>query len=555
MVPERFTLLYEELDATTSTAAKEAALTRYFQEADPADAAWALFFLIGGKLPRAVPTPLLREWAGAAAKLPVWLVAECHDQVGDLAETLSLLIPEPAQPVELPLHRLVEERLKPLKKLPEPARRAAVEATWRELSSRQRFLFHKLMGGAFRVGVARALVSRALAKVAGLPPAVMAHRLMGEGQPTAEQFRRLLDPSVTADHGDPGRPYPFLLAHPLPGPVEELGAAADWQVEWKWDGIRAQLLRRAGSVLLWSRGEELLSDRFPEIVQAASLLPDGTVLDGEVLAWRDGGPMPFAQLQRRIGRKKLDAKVLAEAPVCFLAYDLLEEQGADVRRLPLAERRPRLERLLADPALVRLRLSPLAAAAGWPEVHAAHAAARKRGVEGLMLKRRAAAYGVGRVTGDWWKWKLPPYTVDAVLIYAQGGRGRRANLFTDYTFGVWQGDELVPVAKAYSGLTNEEIQEVDRYIRANTLDRFGPVRVVKPAWVFELAFEGIQESKRHKAGLALRFPRISRWRKDKGIAEADHLASLQKLLAESIREGSPAPVPRAAGLPWAPAAG
>lgn len=527
---DRFTQLYDELDATGATSGKEAALVRYFREADPEDAAWALYFLAGHRLPRGVTNLQLRAWAAEAAELPLWLVDECREAVGDQAETLSLLVPEPAQPIELPLRRLVEERLAPLKRLDDAGRRELILRTWSELTARQRFLFHKLMGGAFRVGVGRTLVARALARAAGVSPAVIAHRLMGEWRPTPENYRRLLSAEVGANEEGPGRPYPFLLAQPLDGPPERLGDVTAWQIEWKWDGIRAQLLRRGGGALLWSRGEELLSDRFPELMQAAGLLPEGIVLDGEVLGWAGDGPLPFSQLQKRIGRKRADARIQAEVPVVFLAYDLLEEGAVDLRQAPLEERRRRLETHFAvRPVLTRLRLSPSLAISAWSEAHAAYDEARGRAVEGLMLKRRASPYGVGRSSGDWRKWKLAPRTLDAVLLYAQAGSGKRANLFTDYTFAVWDGDKLAAIAKAYSGLTKQEIEAVDRFIRANTTERFGPVRVVKPELVFELTFEGVQESKRHKAGLALRFPRIGRWRTDKNPKDADTLETVRRL--------------------------
>ena len=333
------------------------------------------------------------------------------------------------------------------------------------------------------------------------------------------------------DAVEPGQPYPFFLAHPLTEPLESLGPAEQWQAEWKWDGIRAQLIRRQGQTLIWSRGEELVTDRFPEVRAAGRSLPDGVVLDGEILAWQDAAPLPFGQLQTRIGRKRLTSRILDNVPVVFMAYDLLELDGEDRRGMSLTGRRSLLERLLATSPRVALELSPVVRANSWDDVRTQHAEARQRRVEGLMLKRLDSAYGVGRPRGDWWKWKIDPYTIDAVLTAAQQGHGRRASLYTDYTFGLWQDGQLVNVAKAYSGLTDEEFQEVDRFIRANTLDRFGPVRTVKPELVFELHFEGIQSSSRHKSGLAVRFPRMHRWRRDKQPAEADSLDSLRTLLA------------------------
>ncbi|HET6879478.1 MAG TPA: ATP-dependent DNA ligase [Pirellulales bacterium] len=533
---KHFTALYYALDATTRTAEKVRALEGYFASAAPEDAAWALYFLTGRKVKRAINTRLLREWVAAKARLPLWLVEESYDTVGDLAETLALLLPEPRAVADWPLHRLVAERIASLPELSPERQRAIVIDTWRSLDAPQRLVWHKLITGEFRVGVAATLVSRALAKVAQVAPPIMAHRLMGDWQPTAEGFRRLLE----GDGGQPnvGRPYPFFLAHPLQAPLDSLGDRADWQVEWKWDGIRAQLIRRQSETLIWSRGEELVTDRYPEIVDVATKLPDGIVLDGEILAWQGDRPLPFAVLQRRIGRKRVDRRLKTAAPVAFMAFDLLELNGQDRRDEPLDRRRELLEQLVAPLAdRTALRLSPLVDAESWPELERLREQSRANAVEGFMLKRRTSGYGVGRPRGDWWKWKIAPLAIDAVLIYAQRGNGRRASLYSDYTFGVWEAGELVPVAKAYSGLTDEEIQQVDRFVRQNTLAKHGPVRVVKPELVFELHFDRVQISKRHKSGVAVRFPRMARWRHDKPAAEADSLDAVRRL-AEPIHQAA-----------------
>jgi DNA ligase-1 len=403
-----------------------------------------------------------------------------------------------------------------------------VEA-WREMSERQRFVWNKLITGEFRVGVSQNLVVRALAEASGVDPKALAHRLMGDWQPTADFGAQILA-KTTADT-DVSRPYPFCLAHPLEGTVEELGPVEEWQIEWKWDGIRSQLIRRQWQTFLWSRGEELITDRFPELAAAGALLPEGTVLDGEVLPWKDGAPLPFTQMQRRIGRKELGAKILSEVPAVLMAFDLLEYQGEDVRERPLEWRRAELERIVAAAGHEsRLIASPLVAGGSWEELKRTRDEARSRGVEGFMLKRRGSPYRVGRRRGDWWKWKINPYSVDAVLIYAQPGSGRRASLFTDYTFGVWDQGELVPFAKAYSGLTDDEIRQVDAFVRNNTIEKFGPVRRVKPELVFELAFEAIQRSSRHRSGIAVRFPRMARWRTDKKAEEADTIETVRALL-------------------------
>ncbi len=561
----RFAALYEALDASTATGDKLRELVRYFAEAPAADAAWAVYFLAGGKPRQVVPTALLREAALAEAGIEAWLFEECYQAVGDLAETIAHVLPA-AQGIgsagDAGLAHWVEERLLPLRGLAPAEQQRRVREAWRELDAGGRFLLVKLIGGGFRVGVSRLLVQRALAEHAGLDPKLVAQRLMGwtdaRASPTAARFENLL---AAGEGGAPeaGQPYPFFLAHALADAPATLGPVDDWLVEWKYDGIRAQLVRRAGGCWIWSRGEELVTERFPEIVERARALPEGCVLDGEILVWREDAPQPspFNLLQQRIGRKTLTKKVLAEAPVVFVAYDLLEEGGQDLRARPQHERRSRLEALLAAGPL---RLSPRVEAADWPGLAALRALARERGVEGLMLKQREARYGSGRTRSDgtWWKWKVDPLSVDGVLVYAQAGHGRRASVYTDYTFAVWNRApadaaeaaavvdaiarrepappgalQLVAFAKAYSGLTDAEFAEVDRVIRAHTLEKFGPVRSVKPTLVFELGFEGINRSPRHKSGVAVRFPRMLRIRHDKPLHEADTLATLERLMSAS----------------------
>ncbi len=526
----RFSELYAAIDGTSSTNAKVAAMEAYFRDAPPEDAAWTVFFLAGRRLLRLLPTARLREWTSEVTGVEPWLLDESYAAVGDLAETIALLldaVPPGRDEGDVPLHTWIEDRLEGLRPKAPDAQRDDVTRWWRGLGTFERFLLNKLLTGEMRVGVSQTLVVRALAGVAGVPTDVMAHRLMGQWTPSADAFRALMAPDSATD--DASRPYPFCLAYPLDQDTAALGPREAWQVEWKWDGIRAQLIRRAGRTFLWSRGEEVITTRFPEITAAADTLADGTVLDGEVLAWSGDAPLPFATLQLRIGRQNVTRQALAKAPAAFMAYDLIEHDGLDIRSLPLAERRARLCGLLADrpPAL---RVSPVVDDDSWAALTTRRAEARDRGVEGYMLKRLDSPYGTGRRRGDWWKWKVDPYSVDAVLVYAQPGHGRRASLFTDYTFALWNDGELVPVAKAYSGLSNEEIEQVDRWVRANTIEKFGPVRRVTPTHVFELAFENVQRSSRHRSGVAVRFPRIARWRHDKRPEDADTLDALLALI-------------------------
>jgi len=524
-----FASLFTRLDETTRTKEKLQALKSYFQDAAPADAIWAVYFLSGRRVKRLVKTSSLREWVLEYSGISPWLFSECYETVGDLAETIALILPFPAREVDLSLQRCVEERLLPLREATEPEQKEIVFNTWETLPLSQRLIWNKLLTGGFRVGVSQRLVVRALAEWNGLDPSVVAHRMMGNWKPSRKFFRALCSSDTT--DSEIARPYPFFLAYPLETRPESLGEIRNWQIEWKWDGIRAQLIRREGEVFLWSRGEELVTERFPEIIHSAQQLPDGTVLDGEIVAWRDKRVLAFSKLQRRIGRKTLSKKLLQEIPVILIVFDLLEESTWDIRALPLAERRAFLEQLLSQSPGESIILSPRQDAASWDEVEALRSSSRKQNVEGVMLKERSTVYGVGRKRGPWWKWKVDPYTIDAVLIYAQRGHGRRASLYSDYTFGVWDQAQLVPVAKAYSGLTDEEIRRVDRFVRASTMDRFGPVRSVRPELVFELAFENIQESSRHKSGIAVRFPRIVRWRTDKRPEDADHLDTIRSLLS------------------------
>jgi DNA ligase 1 len=584
---KRFATLYTQLDASTATNDKLAALQSYFHEvatAHPQDAAWALYFLAGGKPRQVVKTSLLKLWAQEAAGVREWLFEESYQAVGDLAETIAHIVPHGAQTSgDVGLSEWIA-RLQALKALEEAAQGEQIKAWWRELDSLGRFLLIKLVGGGFRVGVSRLLVTRALAAYAQIDAKIMAQRMMGytEGKLINSEAMTLKFIALSAistplnavNRSDSGQPYPFFLAHGLPPDSAAdaarlqaaLGAVTDWQAEWKYDGIRAQIVKRPGADLsadssavhIWSRGEELMNGRFPEIESIAAELPDGTVLDGEILVVKEGVPQSFNLLQQRIGRQTVSKKILSDAPVSFMAYDLLETQHEDIRAQTQQQRRQQLQALLAHrPGWL---LSPLVAAHDWQDLIEQRSQSRQRGVEGLMLKRINAAYGQGRTKTDglWWKWKIEPLTIDGVLIYAQAGHGRRASVYTDYTFAVWNrrprdaqeaqaviaaieqrlpaqpnGLQLVAFAKAYSGLTDEEFKQIDAIIRKSTLEKFGPVRSVKPSLVFELGFEGINRSPRHKSGIAVRFPRMLRIRFDKPLHEANSLHDLENLLSAS----------------------
>lgn len=531
----RIATLYERLDRSTGTLDKRAALIDYFRDAPAEDAAWGLYLLSGAKINTArrkiATTNELRQWLSQCTGIPDWLVQESYDHVGDLAETLALLMPDPARLLpDLPLSRWIEDRLLSVANGPEEQRRTEVLSAWSGLPLNQRLLFNKLLTGSLRVGVSRRMVQQALAELAGIDIAVIAQRMLGDWSPSAAFMRDLL--STRRLPSDSQQPFPFFLASPLEVEPHTLGDISDWLLEWKWDGIRLQILRRGGSVALWSRGEERLDGRFPEIESGAAALPQDCVLDGELLGWRRGDtiPLPFSALQTRIQRLKPGPSVMAQAPVQVMLYDLLELEGRDLRDRPQDERRFLLDQLLRSaPPGLPLQLSPQVCAADWKEAAELRRSVRERGVEGLMLKRRTAPYRAGRPRGDWWKWKIDPLTIDAVLMYAQPGHGRRSSLYTDYTFGLWDDGVLTPIAKAYSGLSDKEILDLDRWIRAHTVERFGPVRSVAVQHVFELAFEAVNVSARHKSGVAVRFPRILRWRHDKPVREADQLTTLKAL--------------------------
>jgi DNA ligase 1 len=587
----RFAALFQALDASTATNNKVAALVAYFKAVAPqapADAAWAVYFLAGGKPRQVLPTARLREVACQRAGVDDWLFDACYQAVGDLAETIALVLPLGTQLSDDSLSLWMEDRLLPLRDLDAEEQMRRIHAAFDTLDAAGRFLLVKLIGGGFRVGVSKLLVQRALAEVTGLDAKLMAQRLVGwtEARATigAARWADLVAPAGSTSAAALGQPYPFFLAHALtvqphvaapadaPRAGPPLGPVTDWLVEWKYDGIRAQVVKRASQVWIWSRGEELVTDRFPEVVAGAQTWPDGTVVDGELLAWLPGSdvPAPFQLLQQRITRKNITKKVLVDAPVQLLAYDLLEDAGVDQRDVPQHTRRERLQNF----ALLHvLRLSPQVITTDWSACAVLRQESRQRGVEGLMLKHQESRYGSGRTKADgvWWKWKVDPLSVDAVLIYAQAGHGRRASLYTDFTFAVWSrpptgaaeaqavveaitrrepaasrapgasgasgasGEsgalQLLPFAKAYSGLTDEEMQAVDKVVRATTIDKFGPVRSVRPSLVFEIGFEGIGHSPRHKSGVAVRFPRMLRIRHDKPLHEADALVDLLALIS------------------------
>ncbi|HEY8999743.1 MAG TPA: ATP-dependent DNA ligase [Mucilaginibacter sp.] len=535
-----FAQLFLSLDETNKTNEKVRVLKDYFTNVPDSDKMHMLALFTGRRPKRQINATLLRNWAIEASNIPVWLFEESYQVVGDLAETMSLLMPQNNSGSNKTLTEWIAE-INALADKNEEQKKLWLMESWAMLDPQERFVFNKIMTGGFRVGVSQNLVIKALADVTGLDAPTLTHRIMGSWMPEIFHFKQLIEAKGSND--DISRPYPFFLAYPIQETSEQqrsveelqntLGNAEDWQAEWKWDGIRAQMIKRDGKIFIWSRGEDLATEKFPELHPFLDALPDGTVLDGEILSFRNGLPLPFNVLQTRIGRKNLSKKILQESPVAVIAYDCLEYQGNDIRPKTQSERRKLLEELHSNtPFPEFFRLSPSISFNNWNELAAKRDESRAMIAEGIMLKRKSATYQVGRKRGDWWKWKIDPLSVDAVMIYAQKGHGRRADLYTDYTFAVWDGDKLVPFAKAYSGLTDQEINKVDNFIKRNTIEKFGPVRTVKPELVFEIGFEGINRSTRHKSGVALRFPRILRWRHDKPKEEADTIETLKALLGE-----------------------
>ncbi len=524
---KQFAELVKVLGSSTKTNDKLQALSDYFAIAGDKDKVWVIAIFSGRRPRRSVSSRLLAEWCMELSSIPGWLFSESYSTVGDLGETIALLLPENTSAVqaEEPLHYYIEQLLQ-LGSATEEQKKEFIITSWRKMDHDERFLFNKLITGSFRIGVSQKMMVNALAKTVDTDPNTIAHRISGNWDPSTTGFDYLL----SSETSDDSKPYPFYLAYAIETDIHELGEPNEWQAEWKWDGIRGQMIKRNDNFFVWSRGEELMTDKFPEFQSLINSLPDGVVLDGEIMPFADNKALPFALLQTRIGRKNITKKHLQDAPVAFIAYDVLEHRGSDIRDTPLDERRVLLEEIIRTVSLPTLHVSPVIEYSSWTQLTELRSKARDINSEGIMLKRKNSAYGVGRKRGYWWKWKIDPLVIDAVMIYAAKGSGRRSNLYTDYTFAVRDGDKLVSFAKAYSGLTDKEFAEIDNFVKRNSLEKFGPVRTVKPELVFEIAFEGIAASNRHRSGVALRFPRMNRWRKDKKPDEINTLDDLKQML-------------------------
>lgn len=524
---KHFAELIVAVESSNKTTAKIDAIVHYLHTAEDRDKLWFLALFTGKRPKRPVNSNFLKEWAYEITGLPEWLFMESYSSVGDLGETLSLILPAPASLIEKPLYQWMDELLA-LKNASEEEKKEYVLESWNGLDYTERFIFNKLIGGSFRIGVSKKILINALAKYSEQEPTQLMHSIMGNWEVSDANFSELIaGENINPDNS---KPYPFCLAYPLEKTPEELGDIHQWQAEYKWDGIRGQFIRRNGEVFIWSRGEELVNPQFPELVAALEQMTGDFVLDGEILAVQDEQVLNFTVLQQRLNRKTISAKMMREIPIQTFVYDILELNGQDLRDTDLVERRLLLENLIEENTVENIKIPPLVIAKDWEELAEARERSRDNNSEGLMLKQKASKYHSGRKKGDWWKWKVEPLTIDAVLIYAQKGSGRRSGFYTDYTFAVKQGEQLVTIAKAYSGLTDKEIMEVSRFVTKNSLEKFGPVRTVKAELVFEIAFEGIGYSKRHKSGVALRFPRILRWRRDKKVEDIDDIEEVKKLI-------------------------
>ncbi len=523
-----FAQLFKQLDQTTKTTAKISALVEYFSTAEDKDKVWAIALFSHRRPKRTVTTTLLREWSAELGDLPLWLFEESYHIVGDLAETIALITPQATKVSEKSLSEWIDIIMR-LKDEDEAVKKSTIIEAWSSLNQDERFLFNKLITGGFRVGISQKSIIKALSKYSGIEESKITHRLMGTWDPTTITFEELVLASNPTE--DLSKPYPFYLAYALDIDIDQLGDPEAWSAERKWDGIRGQLILRGGAYYLWSRGEELVSEKFPELAFLKDKIDKDIVIDGEILPYRDGLPLNFNTLQTRIGRKNVTKKHLLDAPVIIMAYDLLEYDGEDIREKPLRIRRSLLKETVQNIDSDRLLLSEEVKFDSWDELSIERDRSREFLSEGIMLKHKSSPYKSGRKKGDWWKWKVDPLTIDAVMIYAQRGHGRRANLYSDFTFAVADGDRLVPFTKAYSGLKDTEFKEITQWVKKNTRERFGPVSSVNPELVFEIAFEGIAKSTRHKSGVALRFPRIKRWRKDKPKEEINTLEDLNNILA------------------------
>jgi len=537
-----FSELFLNLDSSNSTNNKIEVLKNYFLSNDPIDNSWAIYLLTGKSNKRFISGRYLKNLFSELYEYPVWLIDTCYLKVGDSAEVITLLLKNKSTSrkkvlLNISLNELLSKTIPDLSKLNDEEKNFKIKNMWETLPEDNHLIFNKILTGTFRVGVSIGLITKSISKLINIDEEIISHRLMGNFEPSIDSYEFLINKNINLQELN-SKPFPFLLANTIEDKIFK-HSINDFQFEWKYDGIRMQLIKRSGNVSLWTRGQELVNDSFPELVDKMSHIKDDFVLDGELLVWnfKEQIAFDFSLLQKRINRKSPTRSIQIKYPIIFIAYDLLEINGRDIREIKLENRRIELEKYFSkwhnkteNNISAIFKICNLIFPKDWPDALNYKEKSRENNTEGLIIKKKTSIYSSGRKRGIWWKYKVDPMQLDAVLIYAKGGSGRRAGLYTDYSFALWKDKELIKFASAYSGLTNIEIKELDKWIRKNTIEKFGPVRSLKPEMVFEISFEKIQISKRHKSGIAVRFPRITKWRKDKKINDADSLENAYELM-------------------------
>lgn len=523
---KRFAELCAILESTANAREKMAALTVYFQDAPPPDAIWAIRLLLGWKPSRIATSQTLRRWARECVQFPDWLFEESCAAVGNLLETLALLIPLPDTPGDVPLHVRMQRDLLPLRDLTENEQRAAVSAAWTQMDAQQRFVWNTLLTGGFRPHVSEKTLIRALSAWRGLPTTVLACRLKQEWEPTVAGYRALFSHDIAAL--DSSQLYPFQRWYEEPPARGASGAIGDWRIDWHRNGMRAQLIKRGSSVFLWSDDHVIVNDTFPEICEAMAAMTDGTVLDGVITAWSADGPLHRAELERRMKRKRLTKKFKHEVPVRYWVYDLLEIQGEDVRTQPFRQRIHQAAGIIPTEVGSVIHLAEPLEAASWHRLHALRNDARRHGADGVLLRRwTASACPSTRKADQWRVWKADPLTAPVVLVYVQALNAASGQRSVEGTFAAWDGGDLVPVAKTSAGFSDEDVNAIEEFAKQHTVERFGPVRSLKAELVFTLAFDSVSLSTRRKSGLVLHHPRVAGRLLDASIHDAERIAILR----------------------------
>jgi len=524
-----FAKLISNLEQTSKEAFKVTALAQYFSNATDEDKLWTLALFTGTRPKRVVDIKALKEFAEQVYTEGEWLFEASHQIVGDMAETIAYFLPKAKRNGNHTLSEWIS-MIRTIFNAERIDQRDAITKAWDTLRPEERFIFNKLITGGFRIDVSLKLLSKALAIVTGKDENLLAHKLNSDWHPDEVSFETLI--FTENPEAEKSKPYPFHLAHTLESTVAELGDISNWQVERKWDGIRVQVIVRGNKISIWSRKGDILSSKVPELKPLAESMEDGTVLDGELICFKNGKILPINNLRTRFGRRNNSKKQFEESPCVFMAYDILEFKGEDIRNKDLAERRKKLEKVILqyyDEHKIIL-LSDIINNDNWESINSEREKSREHQVTGLVLKNKKSIYGSSRVEGDWWKWPVDPLFIDAILLYAQAGEGGSSKMYREYSFALWHGEDLVTFAKAKSGLEDKELKELTSFVKKNTKEKFGPVRSVAAVQIFRLAFDSITASKRHKSGILLKNPRLIEWLRDKNIEDGNNLDDLKKML-------------------------